>query len=248
MPPTKITFIGHATLLIEINGIKILTDPILGKYPRYLFFFRRKMRAGLSLEQLLEQGIDLILLSHSHLDHYHVPTLRKLPPEIPFFVPTSNYKSYVKSAYKHFTDIHGLEIWESEEFKGITITAVPANHPRKAQGYIIQGDHVLYFPGDTGCFEELLEFPDRFPRIDVVFLPMMPVIKYFRKLNPHIDEHDALKMVKILQPQRYAIPIHFGFYPMINILKQPTKLQKLLEEEGLGHLFLLLKNGETIEL
>ena len=73
-------------------------------------------------------------------------------------------------------------------------------------------------------------------------------MKYFRKLNPHIDEHDALKMVKILQPQRYAIPIHFGFYPMINVLKQPTKLQKLLEEEGLGHLFLLLKNGETIEL
>ena len=86
MSSTKITFIGHSTLLIEINGLKILTDPILGKYPRYLIFFRRKIKPGRTLEQLLEKNIDAILLSHSHIDHYHVPTLRKFPKDTPFFV------------------------------------------------------------------------------------------------------------------------------------------------------------------
>lgn len=247
MSSTKITFIGHATLLIEMKGVKILTDPILGKYPRYLIFFRRKIKAGRTIDELLAEKIDAILLSHSHLDHYHVPTLRQFPRDTPFFVPP-DLKKHIKSAYKHFTDIHELSVWEKEDLKGISITAVPANHPRKAQGYVIEGDHVLYFPGDTGLFDELNEFPQRLPSLDVIFLPMMPHIKLFRKFNPHIDDYGALEMVKVLKPQKYAIPIHFGFYPMWNHLKFPNKLKELLEQEGLGYLFYLLLNGETLEL
>lgn len=249
MNSTKITFIGHATLLIEMNGVKLLTDPILGKYPRYLFFFRRRWKAGLTLDQLRDEQIDAILLSHSHIDHYHVPTLRKLSPDIPFFIP-AGYKNrrYVKSAYKHFSDIHELNPWEKEDFKGVTITAVPSNHPRKCQGYMIEGPHTLYFPGDTGFFEELNEFPNHFPHIDVVFLPIMPHFRYFRNLNPHIDAPEAVELVKILKPQKYAIPIHFGFYPEFHPLKIPNKLKELLEGEGLEHLFYLLKNGESLEL
>ncbi len=247
MSITKITFIGHATLLIEMNGVKIVTDPFLGKYPHNIPFFRRKIDAGMTLEELLELKIDIILLSHSHLDHYHVPTLHQFPEETPFVVPPG-YKKYVKAAYRHFTNIHELRVWESKKFNGVTITGVPANHPRKAQGYLIHGDHILYFPGDTGFFDELNEFADRFPPIDVVFLPMMPRIKLFRKFNPHIDEHDALKMVQILQPQRVIIPIHFGFYPMLNTLKLPKRLQALLEAEGFGELYRLLLNGESLEL
>ena len=247
MSSTKITFVGHATLLIEMNGVKLLTDPILGKHPRYLIFFRRRLKPGLSLEQLLEEEIDAILLSHSHIDHYHVPTLRRFPQETPFFVP-ADYKSYVKSAYKHFTDIHELATWESEVLNGITITAVPAYHQRKAQGYIIEGDHSIYFPGDTGFFNEVHEISERFPNIDVVFLPIMPYIKFFRRYNPHIDTAEALKMVQILKPRKYTIPIHFGFYPNRNFLKYPHQLQELLEQEGLAHLFHLIMNGETLEL
>ncbi len=249
MLSTKITFIGHATLLFEMNGVKILTDPILGKYPHYLFFFRRRWKAGMTVEQLLEKNIDAILISHSHVDHYHIPTLRKFPQETPFFVPASyRNKRNIKSAYKHFTDIHELEPWEKEELNGITITAVPANHPRKAQGYVLEGNHVIYFPGDTGFFEEFHEFPLHFPHIDVMFLPMMTNARYFRKLNPHIDAPEAVEMVKILKPKKYAIPIHFGFYPDFKPLRLPNKFKKLLEEEGLGHLFYLLKNGESLEL
>lgn len=248
MPFTKITFIGHATLLFEMNGVKILTDPILGKYPHYLFFFRRRWKAGMTIDQLLEENIDAILISHSHVDHYHIPTLRKLPPDTPFFVPAGyKNKRYVKSAYKHFTDVHELNPWEKEELNGVTITAVPSYHPRKCQGYVIEGTHTLYFPGDTGLFEEINEFPKHF-QMDVVFLPMMPNFGYFRKYNPHIDAPEAVEMVKILQPQKYAIPIHFGFYPDLNPMKLPNQFKKLLEEEGLGHLFYLLKNGESLEL
>ncbi|NVM53612.1 MAG: MBL fold metallo-hydrolase [Candidatus Helarchaeota archaeon] len=246
MSSTKITYIGHATLLIEMNGLKILTDPILGKHLRYIVFFRRKLKPGRTLEQLLEDNIDAILLSHSHLDHYHVPTLRKFPEDTPFFVPLE-YKSKVKSAYKHFKDIHELDVWQKEEFNGITITAVPAHHPREGQGYVIEGNHTLYFPGDTGLFEELHEFPNRFQRLDVVFLPMMPRFKFIRRFNPHIDAFGALEMVKILKP-KYAIPIHFGFYPMRNYLQLPLQLKDLLEKEGLIHLFYLLENGETLQL
>jgi L-ascorbate metabolism protein UlaG (beta-lactamase superfamily) len=248
MVPTKITFIGHSTLLLEVSGVKLLTDPIFGKYPRYIFFFRRKLKPGRTIEQILAENIDGILLSHNHLDHYHVPSLRKFPRDVPFFVP-SKYKSFVSSAYRHFTDIHELEVWQSEEFKGVTITAVPAYHRRNGQGYMIQGEHTLYFPGDTGYFEELNEFPARFPHIDVVFLPMMQRIsEFWRNILPHIDPYDAVKMVKILNPQ-YAIPIHFGFFPVLsNTLKIPNQLKELLDKEGLGQLYRLLMNGETLEL
>jgi N-acyl-phosphatidylethanolamine-hydrolysing phospholipase D len=247
VPPTKITFIGHATLLIEMNGVKILTDPILGRYPRYLVFFKRRLKAGMTIQELLDIGIDVILLSHSHIDHYHVPTLRQFPKDTPLLVPP-DLKKHIKSAYKHFSDLRELPVWASDQFNGVTITAVPANHPRKAQGYVIAGNHVLYFPGDTGLFDELNEFHSKLPPLDVVFLPMMPYIKLFRKFNPHIDDKGALEMVQILKPKKYAIPIHFGFYPMRNYLKFPNKFKELLEQEGLGHLYHLLLNGETLEL
>jgi len=248
MSPTRITFIGHSTLLLEVNGVKLLTDPIFGKYPHYIFFFRRQLKAGRTLEQVLAENIDGILLSHDHLDHYHVPSLREFPPDVPFFVP-SNYKSHVRSAYRHFNDIHELELWQSEKLKGVMITAVPAYHTRHAQGYVIEDEHTLYFPGDTGYFKGINEFPGRFPHIDVVFLPMMQRISgFWRNILPHIDPEEGLKIVKILNP-KYAIPIHFGFFPMLtSTLKIPNDFRKLLEKEGLGHLYHLLMNGDTLEL
>ncbi|MHA1265590.1 MAG: MBL fold metallo-hydrolase [Candidatus Helarchaeota archaeon] len=249
MPPTKITFIGHATLLIEMNGVKLLTDPILGRYPHYLFFFRRRWKAGMTLKKLLEIPIDAILLSHSHVDHYHIPTLRKFPQNTPLIVPAAyKNKRNIKSAYKHFSDIRELNSWEHEQFKAVTITAVPSDHPRNCQGYMIAGSHTLYFPGDTGLFDELTEIPKHFPHIDVIFLPIMPNFGYFRKFNPHIDPPEAVQMVKILKPTRYAIPIHFGFFPQWNPLKLPLKFQKLLESEGLGHLYHCLRNGDSLEI
>jgi L-ascorbate metabolism protein UlaG (beta-lactamase superfamily) len=249
MASTKITFIGHSTLLLEVNGVKLLTDPIFGKYPRYIFFFRREWNAGKTIKEVLAEKIDAILLSHNHLDHYHVPSLREFPRALPFFVPLG-YKSYVQSAYRHFTNIHELEVWQSEEFKGITITLVPAYHTRKGKGYVIEGEHTLYFPGDTGYFQDINEFPNRFSHFDVIFLPMMQhVPEFWRDLLPHIDPHDGVKIVKILNPRKYAIPIHFGFYPTLgNPLKIPDQFKELLEKEGLGHLYHLLRNGETLEL
>ncbi|MHA1144499.1 MAG: MBL fold metallo-hydrolase [Candidatus Helarchaeota archaeon] len=247
MSPTEITFVGHSTLLLKMNGIKIITDPILGRHPRYFILMRRRLKPGFTLEQLLDEKIDAILLSHSHLDHYHIPTLRRFPRETPLFVP-KGYESRVQSAYKHFTDIYELDLWQHELFNGIKITAVPANHPRNAIGYVLEGDHVLYFPGDTGCFKEISEFPNRFPPFDVIFLPIMERFLLWRRLNPHIDARDAVRIVKILKPTKHAIPIHFGFYPRRNYLKIPLEFKKLLEKEGLQHLFYLLLNGETLKL
>jgi len=250
MAPTKITFIGHSTLLLEVNGVKLLTDPIFGKYPHYIFFFRRESGPGITLKQILAENVDGILLSHNHLDHYHVPSLRAFPRDVPFFLPIK-YKSFVSSAYRHFTEIHELEVWQSEEFKGVTITAVPAYHPGNGQGYVIGGAHSLYFPGDTGYkVEDANELAKRFPHIDVVFLPMMQRISgFWRSFWPHIDPFEAVKLVQILNVQKYAIPIHFGFFPTFgNTLKIPNQFKELLEKEGLGHLYHLLMNGETLEL
>lgn len=247
LSPTKITFIGHSTLLININGVNLLTDPILGNRPRGMFIFRRRLKAGRTIGQLLEDKIDGILLSHSHLDHYHVPTLRQFPQNTPFFVPAA-YKSLTKSAYKHFIDIHELKTWQKEKLKNVEITAVPANHQRRGQGYVIEGDHTLYFPGDTGYFEEIESFPKRFSRIDVVFLPMMEKLGLWRRFNPHIDEHEAIKMIKVLKPRLHAIPIHFGFYPRRDFLLLPNRFKVLLEQEGLEELYKILLNGQTLEL
>jgi L-ascorbate metabolism protein UlaG (beta-lactamase superfamily) len=249
----KITFVNHATLLIEIEGVNVLTDPI---YSRTVSFtFPRQQKAGIPFEDL--PPIDYILVSHSDYDHLNLKTLRMLrrrksstvifPPGLARFGKKSG-----------FDDVVELRAWESTSQSGITITSTPAKHYSKRTpwdrtgssccGFVIQSNnHAVYFAGDTGYGEFFAELGSRFS-IDAALLPIgaYKPEKWFKNL--HLHPATAVKAFLDLKA-RYLIPYHWGTFWISDepMAEPPRLLLAEVERLQLGDRVRILKNGEFLQ-
>lgn len=204
-----ITYVGHATVLIEMNGLRLLTDPILRN--RVSFLRRRKYRT-LTADQL--GHIDAVLLSHLHHDHMDPPSLRKVGADVPLFAPQGSAELLRSKGMRNVVE---MTAGDSAEIGPLSIQATYADHsPRRhpfgtraeCLGYVVHGDYSIYFPGDT----------DLFPGMDDIGNPLdvalMPVWGWGPSLGTgHMDPRRAAEALHLLQP-RLTIPIHWGaFYP-----------------------------------
>lgn len=225
----KITYIGHATILIEMNGKKILTDPVLRDRVAHLQRRQKKVNPE------LYENIDYVLISHVHRDHLDIPSLKKISQKAKFIMPKDTSK-YLDE--KHFLNIEEVEIGEKITLEDINITVTKANHlairgfrsPKiDSLGFMIEGDKTIYFPGDTDKFDEMEEFGKNFD-IDVALLP---IGGWWYTLGVgHLDPREAAHAAKMLNPKT-VIPIHWGtFHPWglkffnLSYLTQPPKQLK----------------------
>ena len=205
---TTVNYCGHATLMIQVDGVNILTDPVLGD--RVLHLRRRNMSGRAWLEGLPQP--DLILLSHLHTDHLHLPTLRRLPRTIPMVVPRGT-APWLRRVVPQ--TVFELSPGEQSVFSGLTIAATLAAHVTNlapallnlVQGYLIQGSTTIYFPGDTDIFPQMREIGD--VGLDVA---LMPVWGWGPNLGPgHLNPLRAAQALSLLRP-RFAIPIHWAAF------------------------------------
>jgi L-ascorbate metabolism protein UlaG (beta-lactamase superfamily) len=202
----RIVFLGHATVLIDLDGVRVLTDPLLRDRVAHL---RRQVS---SLDPDVYANLDAVLISHLHRDHLDLASLRLLGLEMPLLVPAGAGELLRKSG---FTDVRELSVDEAAKVGALTVTAVEARHdghrrpgpggPRaETLGYLVHGRRTVYFAGDTELFEGM---SDLAPRLDVALLP---VAGWGPTLGPgHMDPLDAARAVRALQP-RVAIPMHWG--------------------------------------
>ena len=217
----RVTYIGHATLLIEVGGKRLLTDPnfdlALGK------FLPRVSAPGIALDALPK--LDAILLTHAHADHLSFDSLDALPDDIPLFAPPSIAKWLGKQGYRHAV---GVAPGETAEVDGVIIRVAAATHKGNRYGidrwrsatnmYLIDTNKVsCFFAGDTALtadttqlVETHLAIHDR--NLDVALLPIghAPWWKPgFRK--GHLTSSDALALFELLKA-RYFIPYHWGTF------------------------------------
>ena len=250
----KITFINHATLLVQMDGVNILTDPI---YSRTVsFMFPRRQKPGIPFEDL--PPIDYILVSHSDYDHLNQKTLRKLRRKGESTIVTpKGLALYARKA--RFENIVELETWESTERPDLTITCTPAKHHSKRTswdrtgsaccGFVLQSkSHTVYFAGDTGYAEFFKELGFRFA-IDAALLPIgaYKPEKWFKNL--HLHPATAVKAFLDLKA-RHLIPYHWGtFWISDEPMAEPPQLL-LAESERfqLRDKVHILNNGESIQL
>jgi L-ascorbate metabolism protein UlaG (beta-lactamase superfamily) len=204
----RLTFLGHSTLLIEVDDLRILTDPVLrdGVGP-----IRRQVRAVLPE---LFADLDAVFISHGHHDHFDLPSLRQIPGKPTVIVPRGFGKLAAKAAAG---PVEEVEPGDRLSIDRVHFEVVQALHSGKREpmgpvgpaiGCVIRGSRTVYFPGDTDIFPEMDELAGG---LDVA---VMPVWGWGATIGPgHMDPRRAAEAVARLRP-RIAIPIHWGtFYP-----------------------------------
>jgi L-ascorbate metabolism protein UlaG (beta-lactamase superfamily) len=202
----RITWIGHATALIELDGVRLLTDPLLRNHLGHL------KRHGPPPDPALLRDVDAVLISHLHFDHLDVPSLRRLPREMRMLAPAGAGGFLRRQGFPRAEE---LAVGDVADVGGVGITAVPAVHDERRRPYaggpkadaigFIAGGRV-YFAGDTDLFDGMKEL-----QTDVA---LIPVWGWGPSLGEgHLDPPAAARAAALLQP-RVAIPIHWGtFYP-----------------------------------
>jgi len=204
-----VTWLGHATTLIEVDGARILTDPLLRDR---LFHLRRHAPTPTAH---LDAPIDAVVISHLHHDHLDLPSLRALDPSTPIVVPRDAGGLLRRAGFRGVVELARGELWPLE--RGPRIEAVPANHSGRrppfgptveATGYVIEGSRRIYFGGDTGLFPEMSDLE----AIDLALIPVGGWGPWLR--GPHLDPRSAAAALGRIRPAA-AVPIHWGtFWPI----------------------------------
>lgn len=199
----SIHYVGHATTLIELDGVRLLTDPLLRRRVGHL---QRLVPLGEALPPP-----DAVLLSHLHGDHLDLPSLRRLGQRVRLLVPRGGGGLLRRQG---FLQVFELSEGESTDVGGLEIEAVTAVHDGRrypfgkeiaALGYAVTGSRTVYFAGDTDYFEGM----SKLAGLDAALLP---IAGWGARLGPgHLDPVRAADALRLLRP-RLAIPIHWGTY------------------------------------
>ena len=248
----RITYVGHATALLELGGKRLLTDPLLR--PRILGFIHRQAREP---APGVGRDIDAVLISHLHHDHLDFPSLRRLGREVPMFVPVGAGRTMRR---RGFSDVTELRAAETADLGSVQITATPAVHEGRrykfvgpyvhAAGYVIAGERRVYFAGDTDLFPGMAALAKD---LDAALLPIGgwgPTVG-----SGHLDSQRAAEAAAMLRP-RIAIPIHWGTmlryglgHRAAEILEKPARdFAAQLAARAPDVRAAVLEPGESVEL
>jgi L-ascorbate metabolism protein UlaG (beta-lactamase superfamily) len=199
-----LTYIGHATVLIELADRRLLTDPLLGGGVLHV----RRQQPAPALDDLLP--LDAILISHAHRDHLDHRSLSRLDAPCPTIVPRGCAGVARRAGARQITELD-----ESDRISvaDVMVEGVhsahdgrrhPFSHPMASLGYLIDGPERIYFAGDTDLFAGMSELAGR---VDVALLPIWGWGP--RLPAGHLDPARAAEAVARIRP-RLAVPIHWG--------------------------------------
>ncbi len=200
----RVNYVGHGTVLVDLGGFRILTDPVLRSRVGPL------RRRGKAPGAHLGANLDLIVISHVHLDHFDPLSLRMLERSTPILVPKG---AGGVTRGLGFTKVHELCAGDTAHFGSVEVTAVHAAHTgvrtpyglaADCLGYVFRGSHEVYFAGDTGLFPEMADLAGK---MDVALLPVWGWGPYLG--DQHLTPYDAADSLRLLRPTT-AIPIHWG--------------------------------------
>ena len=201
----SMAYLGHSTVLIDIGGVRVLTDPILRRRVGPL------VRAGTPVDPASWSQVDLVLISHSHWDHLDYGSLRLLGPDVPLVVPRG---MAARLRARGFREVVEVVPGDDVRIAGLAIEATRALHrgfgppigpTELCVGYLMSGTRSVYFAGDTALFEGMAAL-DR-----GIELALIPVWGWGPRARApeHLDPLGAAQAVRLVRP-RVAVPIHWG--------------------------------------
>jgi L-ascorbate metabolism protein UlaG (beta-lactamase superfamily) len=253
----RATWISHSTVLVEIGGKRILTDPVWGKRasPSQLAGPKRFQPAPVALRDL--PPIDLVAISHDHYDHLDYPTIHELAKTSVPFVTSLGVGAHLEAWGIAPARITELDWWETHRLPGsdVTVTAAPSQHfsgrglkDRNATLWsslvIASPDHRVFFSGDTGLTREYAEIAQRFGRFDLVMLEVGAFHPAWGDI--HLGPERALEALRLLGGGAF-LPVHWGTFALaMHAWDEPA--ETLLElAPRFGAQLVMPKLGEPIE-
>jgi len=258
-----LTWIGHATMLLQIGGFNILTDPHFSKYasPVQWAGLKRLVRPGISLEDL--PPIHIVIISHDHYDSLDKQSIlalyhREEGKNTRFFVPLGMKKWFEGLGVSTAIE---MDWWDEYQIDALKIAAAPMQHWSKrnlffrnkqlwASWIVMASDFRFYFGGDTGYSPHFKETGNRYGPFDLAALPIGAYEPRWFMKNHHINPEEAVKAHKDLQAER-SVAMHWGTFILTDepLDEPPRRLKAAMKQEGLSdEEFLILKHGETIIL
>jgi L-ascorbate metabolism protein UlaG (beta-lactamase superfamily) len=252
-----VTFIGHSSFLLQLGGRSALVDPVFAKH---LILLRRQRHPGLRINEM--PAIDVVLLTHAHMDHLNIASLRRivrsaqmLGKKAPDVVVPWGVEDLV--AGLGFSRVHGMKWWEKLQVRGLNVTLTPCKHwgarmfndtHRGYGGYVIEAaGHSIYHSGDTAYFSGFTEIGQRLhPQV-----ALLPIGAYFPDSyrTVHTSPEEAIRAFVEVGAE-WMVPMHFGTF---NLGREPMDEppQRLMAEAarlGISSKVKILEEGETMRL
>jgi L-ascorbate metabolism protein UlaG (beta-lactamase superfamily) len=210
---TSVTWWGHATTTIEVGGVRVLTDPVLTGRIAHL------RRIGGPTPAAEARTAHVVVVSHLHHDHLHVPSLRLLATTTRIVAPVGAAAALRRWDSGLAIRVEEVDVGESVDVDGVRLLAVPAHHEGRrspvsrhsgpAMGFMVSNDAVsVWFAGDTGLFDGLAD-------IGPADVAVVPVGGWGPTLgDTHLDPRQAAEAVRRIGAAD-AVPIHYGtFWPI----------------------------------
>ncbi|HEX4666632.1 MAG TPA: MBL fold metallo-hydrolase [Chthoniobacterales bacterium] len=244
-----ITWIGHASFLIQIGGMNVLIDP---NWSMWLSVIKRLKRPGLNLDNL--PSIDTVLVTHAHFDHLDRRTLRRVAADQPIVVPTG-VGNLVHDL--GFNIVHELDEWQDVRLGPLKVSLTPCHHwgarmlhdqHRGFGGFVIQTNgRSIFHCGDSAYFNGFEEIGKRFP-IEVALLPI-GAYDAPSKREVHMNPEEAVRAFLELRG-RTLVPMHYGTFRLgfEPLDEPPQRLLSSARAHGVDDKVLLMTEGKPVVL
>jgi N-acyl-phosphatidylethanolamine-hydrolysing phospholipase D len=261
-----LTWIGHSTFLIQLEGLNLITDPIFTERASPVYFAgpKRITPVGLALEDL--PPLDVVLISHNHHDHLNEHSVRAIlarqPQNPPLFVVPAGLGKWFRR--RGFPRVAELDWWDSVDsasfasLAGLKIHAVPVQHwsqrtaffinQSRWLGFIVEGrGGKLFFPGDTGYSRDFVDIHDRFGPMAVALLPIGAYEPEWFMRPMHTNPEEAARIHKDLEA-KLSVAMHWGTFALTDepFDEPPVRFRKAMLDQGAKeNEFWIMGHGET---
>ncbi|RUO61871.1 MBL fold metallo-hydrolase [Pseudidiomarina insulisalsae] len=255
----QLTWLGHATFLLQYRGMNVLTDPILSERASPLSFTgpKRLTPAPLTVAEL--PPIDVVIISHNHYDHLDQETILKLGNQVDYFVPLGLTEWFVEQGISA-QRVHEFDWWDARSFNTLQATATPSQHWSArslfdkndtlwTSWHLRIGDWEVWFAGDSGYNPyQFKEIGQRFPDIDDALIPIGAYLPRWFMKPQHVNPEEAVLMHLDLGAKR-SYAMHWGTFQLAAESLRETR--KDFERAREGHhvsedAFPLIPIGVTI--